>query len=116
MTDDHQMTRREYREQQAHHPGKDAQALSEGRPSLQVDQGQEDANLDQEPLIKRPIPDSEERRSPEEEPLTREQSLANDKAAIVEEKTQHLKSRLNRVIFGLIGAIIIVYLILFFVG
>lgn len=116
MTDDHQMTRREYREQQSERVAKEVEKAGQHRFNYRRQHEQSTLNLDHEPLIDHPTSDLQEPLADEEEQLTREQSLANDKATIAEEKTQHLKSKLNRVILGLIVAIILVYLILFFVG
>lgn len=48
--------------------------------------------------------------------LTREESLRLTKEKLANERSERLKHRLNWVILGLVVAIIIVYLILFFVG
>lgn len=48
--------------------------------------------------------------------LSREAHLQQTKQALEAERTMHLKHRLNWVIGGLSVAIVIVYLILFFVG
>lgn len=48
--------------------------------------------------------------------LTREESLRLTKAQLEAERTAQLKHRLNLTIIGLVVAIVIVYLFLFFVG
>lgn len=47
---------------------------------------------------------------------TREESLRLTKAKLKAERTANLKHRLNLVILGLVVAIVLVYLVLFFVG
>lgn len=112
MADNHHpLTRKEYREQQAER--QDSQ-----RSSRIFHRGADQTNIDDQPLIRhsdegQADSDGFQRDNPN---LTREESLANDKATLTEEKTNHLKSKLNKVIVILVILIILVYLILFFVG
>lgn len=100
MTEEYQMTRREYREQQEHRL----------QQPLQHSDSQDQANLDDRPLIHK---DSTKQESP---CLSREESLAAQQATITEEKTNRLRKKLNHIMIGLVIAIILVYLVLFFVG
>lgn len=100
MSEEHQMTRREYRDQRAHRI----------QQPLQHSDSQDQANLDDRPLIQK---DSTNQESPY---LSREESLAAQQATITEEKTNRLRKKLNHIMVGLVIAIILVYLVLFFVG
>lgn len=104
MTEEHQMTRREYREQQTHRLDHSPEAATE----------KSQQNLDDKPFIERSRSDTAD--DSEEPRQTREESLAEQKQALTEEKTNRLRQKLNRVIIGLVIAIILVYLGLFFVG
>lgn len=118
MNDDHQMTRREYREEQERassrnsdenpHTNRDAQFENSGN------------NMDESSLIfsKHQNHDRNERfdEDPHDDVVSRHDILQEDKATLLNEKTQHLKIKLNKIIIGLIVAIILVYLFLFFVG
>lgn len=116
MNDDHQMTRREYREQQSEQAENGSETIDHSRFDYRTRHERGRLNLDHEPLIDRSTPDMQETLTDQDDQVTREESLANDKAMVAEEKTQHLKNKLNQAILGLIVAIILVYLILFFVG
>lgn len=127
MADNHQMTRREYREQMKtdhqDHGSKTAGAQESLFHHPVRDESHDDLNIDEQPLLKRqPLTDNDEITDdadltddvqPNE---TREENLARNQAAIKEEKTNHLKIKLNRIIILLIVLIILVYLVLFFVG
>ncbi|WP_251547005.1 hypothetical protein [Limosilactobacillus caecicola] len=118
------LTRKAYREQQSKNQGwrklAEWKADRSNEQDSQIDLHSHDTNLDQEPLIsrsrKRNVEEAPQDELVEGQPLTREQSLANDKMTLAEEKTQRLKTKLNRVILGLVVLIVIVYLILFFIG
>lgn len=107
MNDDHQMTRREYREHNELN-GADSQSTIDSQTDLRTNYATGESNLDQSPLLSR--------HDGETEPLSRRDSLEQDKATLAEEKTQQLKKKLNKVIIGLVIAIVLVYLVLFFVG
>lgn len=115
MNDDHQMTRREYREEQERassrnsdenpHTNRDAQFENSGNESSLI-------------FSKHQNHDRNERfdEDPHDDVVSRHDILQEDKATLLNEKTQHLKIKLNKIIIGLIVAIILVYLFLFFVG
>ncbi|WP_295730127.1 hypothetical protein [uncultured Limosilactobacillus sp.] len=100
MTEEHQMTRREYREQ--HGQG--------FKQPLETEKEHQQQNLDDEPFIQAASHDEKALRK------TREESLAEQKKILIEEKTNRLRKKLNRIIIGLLIVIILVYLGLFFVG
>lgn len=106
MTDEEErMTRREYREQQAHRKQNQDQ-----RPPEQDTGSPDDDNIEiqnNEWSSDSPIAD---------EGMSREEQQTVDYGEQQAEKTARLKKRLNLIIAGLVVAIIIVYLILFFVG
>lgn len=125
MADNHRpLTRKEYREQQAERQEKQRPSRIFDRPTdldderTNINRSAGQTNIDDQPLIRH----SDEGQTSSEDlhidnpNLTREESLANDKATLTEEKTNHLKSKLNKVIVILVILIILVYLILFFVG
>lgn len=106
MTDEEErMTRREYREQQARRKQAPDQHPSEQDTGLQDDT---DAKLqNNEWPSNSPVVD---------EGMSRGEQQIVDAEEQQAEKTARLKKRLNLTIAGLVVAIIIVYLILFFVG
>lgn len=114
MNDDHQMTRRQYREEQ------NKVNQTELRSSSHYDQwlnhGNGDQNMDESPLLSSQHQENKADQVENNGDLTRHQTLEEDKETLALEKTQRLKNKLNKIIIGLIVAIILVYLFLFFVG
>lgn len=94
MGEEGHLTRREYREQQ-----ENAKQKAEGQSFEERDAD----NFDDD-------------QSDETDQVSRHEQLSIDHDTAEEEKTKRLKKKLNRVIIGLLIAIIIVYLVLFFVG
>lgn len=97
------MTRREYREQQEQQNRKQTQPEHDAR--LQDDHDNDvakDGGTPDQPIVGAEV--------------SREEQLIVDHEKEQAAKTDHLKKKLNMVIGGLLVAIVIVYLILFFVG
>ena len=113
MSDDHQMTRRQYREEQE-------KSSKDGNGSFRFDQWphhqNSDNNMDESPLLSRRHHEKQDDITEDEAGLTRQQTLEEDKETIANEKTQQLKTKLNKIIIGLVLAIILIYLFLFFIG
>ena len=106
MTDEEKrLTRREYREQQEREKEERTQSIPDSEPDDDLsDDGEfvDDSNDDNQLA--------------DDENLSREDQLALDHETEQAAKSNQLKHRLNLVIAGLVVAIVIVYLILFFVG
>lgn len=120
------LTRAQYRRQMrwGHHRQQKAKPVEAGDGPSREQMRQE------EELIRRAQPDSAVTANDDEAtagqssvtddqgPVTtsRAASLAHDKQALAEQKSQHLAKKLNIVIAILVALIVMVYLILFFVG
>ena len=106
MTDEEKrLTRREYREQQEREKEERTQSIPDNEPD---DDSSDDGEF---------VDDSnDDNQLVDDENLSREDQLALDHETEQEAKSNQLKHRLNLVIAGLVVAIVIVYLILFFVG
>lgn len=100
-------TRKQYREDQAKQRRQDQMRslndlrkrfVHRDKDSSTNDQGEDHLNLDNDEF------------------LSRQENIQNQKLLITKEKTDRLGHRLNRVILVLVILIILVYLVLFFVG